>query len=81
MSAWDYGPGNADDTADWSLSGFLSGASSAISQIVKAGNDINASLQSSTITTNSRTDSAVKNKGVPIWVWIVGAAIVYKVTR
>lgn len=80
-SAWDYGPGNVDD---FSLGNFLSSFTTAATQSATAINSVRGSIASvkAPLTTDTRTDPpAPPSKGLPWYVWVIGAAIVYKVVK
>lgn len=81
MSAWDFGPGNVDDTQSFNFSDLLSGVTDIAKQAAAAVTSIRGSV--STIqgqSTNTRTDDAVKTGGgVPLIVWAIGLVILYKV--
>ena len=78
--AWDYGPGNVDD---FSLGSFLSSFTTAASQSAAAINSVRGSIASvkSPLTADTRTDPPAPPKGLPWYVWVIGAAIVYKVIK
>ena len=80
-SAWDYGPGNVDD---FSLGSFLSSFTTAAAQSAAAINSVRGSVASikSPLTADTRADPpAPPSKGLPWYVWAIGAVIIYKVVK
>lgn len=80
VSAWDYGPGD-QSSGSLSFAEMLSGGSQALSAIIGASNDVKKALGSSSVTTNSRTDSANTGGKIPAWLWLVGAVVLYKAAK
>ena len=78
--AWDYGPGNVDD---FSLGSFLSSFTTTAAQSAAAINSVRGSIASvkSPLKADTRTDPPAPPKGLPWYVWVIGAAIVYKVVK
>lgn len=77
--AWDYGPGNRDDSSSLSFADMLSQGSKALTDIVNAGNSVKRALNSSSV--SDQGSAAPKSTGVPIWVWLIGAAVLYKAVK
>ena len=78
--AWDYGPGNVDD---FSLGSFLSSFTTPAAQSAAAINSVRRSIASvkSPLTADTRNNPPAPPKGLPWYVWVIGAAIVYKVVK
>jgi hypothetical protein len=76
-NAWDYGPGDRSSVS-LSLEEMLSGGSQALTAIVNASNDIKKALGSSSV---SASETKPESKSMPVWVWVIGAVIVYKVAK
>jgi hypothetical protein len=76
--------GPPEQGSDWSLADVLKGASSVIKAVVDTSNDIAKSLASSSVINGNKTrqDLAQPTKqSLPVWVWILGAAVIYKVSK
>ena len=77
-NAWDYGPGNVDD---FSLGDFLSSFTTAASQSAAAINSVRGSIASVKSPLTADPPAPAPPTGLPWYVWVFGAAIVYKVIK
>lgn len=78
--AWDYGPGD-QSSASLTFADMLSQGSNALASIVNAGNSIKSALGSSSVSKGAENNQSAAKSGVPVWMWLIGAVVVYKVVK
>jgi hypothetical protein len=72
--------GPPEQSSSMSFAEMISGGSKALQQIINAGNDVKKALNGTSVSQGSSSDLSAK-PSVPIWVWLIGAVVLYKVTK